>query len=77
VGCEFCNKIGYKSRTGLFEIMLVDDAIRTLIARQTTVTEIKEAAVRGGMRTLAQDGLEKVMHGITSLEEVVDVVSVE
>jgi type IV pilus assembly protein PilB len=77
VGCEFCNKIGYKNRTGLFEIMLVDDAIRTLIARQTTVTEIKEAAVRGGMRTLAQDGLEKVMHGITSLEEVVDVVSVE
>jgi type IV pilus assembly protein PilB len=77
VGCEFCNAIGYKGRTGIFEIMLVDDTIRALVARHGTVTEIKQAAVRGEMRTLGQDGLEKVMLGITSPEEVLDVVSVE
>jgi type IV pilus assembly protein PilB len=77
VGCEFCNTIGYKGRTGLFEIMLVDDKIRTLVARHATVTEIKKAAVRSAMRTLGQDGLDKVMLGITSPEEVLDAVSVE
>ena len=77
VGCEFCNKIGYKGRTGLFEIMVVDDAIRALIAKHAAVTEIKEAAVQAAMWTLGQDGLEKVMLGITSPEEVLDVVSVD
>ncbi len=75
VGCEFCNQIGYKGRTGLFEIMLVDDAIRALITKRASVTEIKEEAVQAGMWTLAQDGLEKVMRGLTSPEEVLDVVA--
>jgi type IV pilus assembly protein PilB len=76
VGCEFCNKIGYKGRTGIFEIMLVDDAIASLVTKQAPVSEIKQAAVRAGMWTLAEDGLEKVILGITSPEEVLDVVYV-
>jgi type IV pilus assembly protein PilB len=76
VGCEFCTKIGYKGRIGIFEIMAVDDAIKTLITKRASITEIKEQAVKAGMWTLAEDGLEKVILGMTSPEEVLDVVFV-
>ena len=76
VGCEHCNKIGYKGRLGIFEIMVCDDAVKTLITKEAPVTEIKEAAIRAGMWTLAEDGLEKVILGLTSPEEVLDVVYV-
>ena len=76
-GCEFCNKIGYSGRTGLFETMLVDEAVRALITTRAPVAAIKQAAVQAGMRTLAQDGLKKVMLGITSPEELSGVVILE
>jgi type IV pilus assembly protein PilB len=76
VGCEHCNKIGYKGRSGIFEIMVVDDAIRAFITRRASITEIREQAVKGGMWSLAEDGLEKVILGVTSPEEVLDVVFV-
>ena len=77
VGCEFCSHIGYKGRSGIFEIMPVDDEIKSLIVRQAPSSQIKEAAIAAGMRTLQQDGLSKVMNGTTSLEEVLRVVFVE
>ena len=77
VGCEFCNHIGYKGRSGIFEIMPVDDEIKSLIVKQATSGQIKEAAIAAGMRTLQQDGLAKVQNGMTSLEEVLRVVFVE
>ncbi|HKV45062.1 MAG TPA: type II secretion system ATPase GspE [bacterium] len=77
VGCEHCNKIGYRGRTGIFEIMVCDESIKTLITKEASFTEIREAAIRGGMWTLAEDGLEKVVLGITSPEEVLDVVFVD
>lgn len=77
MGCEFCNKIGYSGRTGLFETMLVDETVRALITTRAPVAEIKQAAVQTGMRTLAQDGLKKVILGVTSPEEVSGVVAVE
>jgi type IV pilus assembly protein PilB len=76
VGCEFCNKIGYKGRSGIFEIMIVDDVIRDLVTKHASITAIKEQAIKGGMWTLAEDGLEKVILGVTSPEEVLDVVFV-
>ncbi len=76
VGCEFCTKIGYKGRSGIFEIMTIDDAIRTLITKQASIAEIKDQAIKAGMWTLAEDGLEKVILGTTSPEEVLDVVFV-
>ncbi|HET8998407.1 MAG TPA: type II secretion system ATPase GspE [bacterium] len=76
VGCEFCTKIGYKGRNGIFEIMVIDDVIKTLITKRASITEIKEQAVKAGMWTLAEDGLEKVILGSTSPEEVLDVVFV-
>jgi type IV pilus assembly protein PilB len=76
VGCEVCNGIGYRGRTGIFEIMLMDEALKALVTRQAAANEIQDHAVRAGMATLAADGLAKVMLGSTSPEEVLDVVSV-
>jgi len=77
VGCEFCNDIGYKGRLGIFEIMPVDEAIKTLVVKHATSSQIKDVAMAAGMRMLQQDGLAKVLNGTTSLEEVLRVVFVE
>ena len=77
VGCEFCNKIGYRGRIGIFEIMVCDDEIKSLITKRASIAEIKDEAVKKGMWTLAEDGLEKVVLGVTSPEEVLDVVFVQ
>ncbi len=76
VGCEACTKIGYRGRSGIFEIMVVDDAIRNLITQRASIADIRAQAIKGGMWTLAEDGLEKVVLGVTSPEEVLDVVFV-
>ncbi|MDQ7850336.1 MAG: type II secretion system ATPase GspE [Armatimonadota bacterium] len=76
-GCEYCSNIGYRGRTGLFEIMPVDDTIKGLIVDRAPSGRIKEAAIAAGMRTLQTDGLAKVLNGTTSLEEVLRVVFVE
>jgi type II secretory ATPase GspE/PulE/Tfp pilus assembly ATPase PilB-like protein len=76
-GCDVCNNIGYKGRLGLFEIMPMDDELRTLIVKQAPADAIKRAAVALGMRTLQLDGVAKVVAGITSLEEMLRVVFVE
>lgn len=75
VGCDACQGIGYRGRTGIFEIMLMDDALKALVTSRTAANEIRDHAVRAGMATLAADGLAKVMLGSTSPEEVLDVVS--
>jgi len=75
-GCDHCRHTGYHGRTGIYECMEVDREIQRLIARRATTEEILEAAVRGGMRTLAADGLRKAAEGITSVAEVERVVPV-
>lgn len=77
VGCEFCNRTGYKGRTGIFEIMVLEDVVKDLVVRHSASGKIKEAAVAAGMRTLRQAGLAKVVDGTTSLEEVLRVAFVE
>jgi type IV pilus assembly protein PilB len=76
VGCDMCTKIGYKGRIGIFEIMIVDETIQTLVTQRAPIAEIKAQAIKAGMWTLAEDGLEKVILGVTSPEEVLDVVFV-
>ena len=76
-GCEACNTIGYKGRVGLFEIMIMDDELRALVAKQAASDVIKRAAIGTGMSTLQQDGVAKVLAGTTSLEEMLRVVLVE
>ncbi|MDY7034478.1 MAG: GspE/PulE family protein [Thermodesulfobacteriota bacterium] len=68
-GCEFCKNIGYKGRTGLFEILVIHENIRTLIAKNASEKEISEASRAFGMNTLIEAGREKVIKGITTVEE--------
>ena len=70
-GCDYCNRTGYKGRTGLFEVMTVTEDIRDLILSRAQSREIKKKAIEQGMLTLRQSGLAKIQQGITTIEEVV------
>jgi type IV pilus assembly protein PilB len=69
-GCATCNKTGYKGRTGLYEVMEVDDEIRELVLVGASSLELKKKAIERGMITLRRSGLAKVAQGWTTLEEV-------
>lgn len=69
VGCEICNG-GYKGRVGLYELMQVTPSLRHLVRRRCAATEYLEAGVAEGMRTLKQDGIEKVIRGVTDIMQV-------
>lgn len=73
-GCSECRNIGYQGRIGIYELLVVNDEIRKLILKKSSVEEIRVAAVKNGMRDLLSSGIEKVKSGITSLEEVLSVV---
>ena len=68
-GCKLCNNTGFFGRTGVFEIMEVNEEIRNLIAENGTTEELEDAARRSGMRTLRQNGIRYVLDGTTSIEE--------
>jgi len=70
-GCEACNNTGYKGRTGIFEIMRLDDRLRDLIIEGASTNLIGEEAKKRGMRTLRDSGLMAIYDGITTIEEVV------
>lgn len=73
VGCDECLDNGYKGRTGIYELLVVDDEIRGLIMQNVASGQIKKAAIKKGMRTLRDDGARKVMLGETSIAEVMRV----
>ena len=70
VGCDKCNKTGYKGRVGLHELLIADDILKKLVQERARVSEIFAAAVESGMRTLKMDGMEKIMLGMTDLKQV-------
>jgi len=72
-GCELCNNTGYKGRVAVVEILKIDDSIKQLIMDKATAGEIKETAVKGGMRTLQQGGISLIKNGTTTIEEVLRV----
>ncbi|MCQ8186501.1 GspE/PulE family protein [Parvularcula maris] len=76
VGCKHCQNRGYQGRTGIFELLVVDDALRNLMLSRTDATALAAAAKKSGMRTLQEEGVDKALMGITSLEEVVRVTRV-
>jgi general secretion pathway protein E len=76
-GCEHCSGTGYRGRIGIFELLMITDKLRELIMERATVREIKEMAVATGMRTLRQEGIEKVKRGMTTIDEVMRVTQVE
>ncbi len=72
-GCENCFHTGYKGRTGIFEIMLLDSRLKRLILTTYDSSQIKDAALNLNMVTLRQDGIQKVLDGISTIEEVIRV----
>jgi len=72
-GCSRCNGTGYRGRMGIFELMLMSPKIREMTFRQAPVADIRRVAVQEGMRTLYMDGLQKVLRGKTTLEELLSV----
>ncbi len=70
VGCPACNNLGYKGRIGIYEILTMDANIKELTASNAPAFKILEQAIENGMVTMLQDGVLKVLQGITSLEEV-------
>ncbi len=73
VGCPACQGTGYQGRTGIYELMLVDDDVRPLILKSVDATTIKRAAVERGMITLLEHGAYKVARGVTTAAEVLSV----
>ena len=73
VGCEDCRGTGYSGRTGIYEILVITDAIRQMIVDRASAADIKAHALEHGMHTLRMDGWRKVLNGTTTLEEVVRV----
>ena len=72
-GCERCGQTGYRGRIGLYELLVMSDAIRHHIATGADANIIRDEAIKEGMRTLRQDALEKLKNGMTTPEEVVRV----
>jgi type II secretory ATPase GspE/PulE/Tfp pilus assembly ATPase PilB-like protein len=72
-GCKTCKNTGYKGRMGIFEMLMLSDKIRDLILAKTSSTQIKKVAQEAGMRTLREDGIEKVLAGLTTIDEVIRV----
>ncbi len=73
VGCEYCTN-GYKGRIGIYEILQVDDEMKSLITHKATSEEIQKMAQEKGMSLMVEDGLAKAIEGITSIEEVLRVI---
>ncbi|MBU4201275.1 MAG: Flp pilus assembly complex ATPase component TadA [Kiritimatiellae bacterium] len=73
VGCPKCGNAGFKGRSSLMEILMVDEAIRLMILKSASTAELAEKAKANGMMTLKMVGLEKVKEGISSLEEILSV----
>jgi general secretion pathway protein E/type IV pilus assembly protein PilB len=73
IGCRACRLVGYRGRLGLFELMVTNEAVRTLAHDRASSWAIKKAAIEQGLVTLRQDGFLKVIAGRTTLEEVLRV----
>jgi len=77
VGCEACRGLGYQSRQGIYELLVVNEALRPLIMSRAPSTTLAQKAIEGGMRTLRNDGWVKVKAGRTTIEEVLRVTQTE
>jgi len=75
-GCDICHGSGYQGRIGIFEVLVVNDEIRDGITNKENSEKIQEAAIKAGMTTMLDDGIQKVKDGITTLEEVIRVTKI-
>jgi len=72
-GCNLCMQTGFRGRTGIFEILIVDEEIKKLVLKTSDANQINELALKQGMITLQKDGIDKALNGITTPEEVLRV----
>jgi len=77
VGCDKCNKTGYKGRTGVYEAIRADEAIEKVVRENPSEREIEDAARPQGIPNMTQDGILKILSGVTSLEELERVINLE
>ena len=73
IGCDNCRQTGYKGRMGIFEIFIIDDEVRHMINQRSSTLLLRQRARELGMRTLREDGVRKVLAGLTSAEEVISI----
>ncbi len=76
-GCKACKNTGYKGRIGLFETLVMDEEIRQLVLSRESTSKIKNSAIKSGMKTLQEDGILKVINGLTTLDEVLRVTQLD
>ena len=77
VGCEQCRQLGYQGRMGIYELLILNEALRPLILNRSPASTIAQRAIESGMRTLRTDGWNKVRSGSTTIEEVLRVTQIE
>jgi type IV pilus assembly protein PilB len=71
-GCNKCRTLGYRGRLSLVEIFRIDDEVRSMINQQLTTPQLRKRARELGMRTLREDGIRKVLAGMTTADEVIE-----
>ena len=72
-GCDRCRKTGYAGRLGIYELMVMDDAMRDIVTRNPDVNQLRKLCREKGLVTLRQDGFDKVMKGMTTVDEILRV----
>jgi type II secretion system protein E len=77
IGCDACRQLGYQGRMGIYELLLLNEAVRPLILNRAPASTIAQKAMEQGMRTLRHDGWNKVRAGLTTIEEVLRVTQTE
>ncbi len=77
IGCEECRQLGYQGRMGIYELLILNEAIRPLVLNRSAASTIAQRAIENGMRTLRTDGWNKVRNGVTTVEEVLRVTQTE
>ncbi len=70
-GCDACQGLGFKGRTGMFELFVMTDSLRPLILERASVNDMRAKAQAEGMRSLREDGIAKVLAGVTTVEEMI------
>jgi type II secretory ATPase GspE/PulE/Tfp pilus assembly ATPase PilB-like protein len=76
-GCARCHETGYGGRSSLTEMLVLDEVLRDAVLQKFPTRKLQEIAIQQGMRTLFQSGLDRVVHGQTTLEEVLRMVSID
>ena len=76
-GCEVCNNTGYKGRVALYEVMPFKDRLREIVLQGGSTAEVKDEMIRDGVSTLRMAGLNKVLQGVTTIDEIVRVTAAD